>query len=145
MEYRQDWFPSLWDWMGALCSQQEIAISEIVKEEVQQKCEGCVQFLTDHRIKILEVDAAIIGRASAIKRQLGIENDQYHSKGVGENDIIIVATACEHDVVLVSEEAKQLVLPPTKAKYKIPAVCTMAGGVSINFVEFLAQHGQRFG
>ena len=73
----------------------------------------------------LEINNNILNKAMRIKRLLGILNDNYHSKGVGENDIFIIATALAHKAELVSEERRQQISPLEPSKRKIPAVCSM--------------------
>jgi Domain of unknown function (DUF4411) len=63
----------------------------------------------------------------------------YHPKGVGENDILIVATAHTYGAELVSDEKRQMQPLDIPAKQKIPAVCAMPD-ISvdcINFIEFI--------
>ena len=55
---------------------------------------------------------------------LGIKNDLYGA-GVGEKDILIIASAKEHGQELVSNENRQHTLPMDMKKYKIPAVCNI--------------------
>jgi hypothetical protein len=70
---------------------------------------------------------------------LGIIDDKYHPKGVGENDILIIATARAHGADLVTDEERQSMLPKELSKYKIPAVCAIAR-VSVpcfGFIEYI--------
>lgn len=77
---------------------------------------------------------------------MGIVGDAYHAKGVGENDILIIATARAHRAELVSNEGRQSldILP---AKRKIPAVCAMpeVAVPCINFMEFIKRSDVVFG
>jgi len=76
--------------------------------------------------------------AQEIKTLLGIVEEQY-TKGVGENDLFIIAMAKETSTILVSEESRQNNLPALKSNYKIPAVCNMqeVQVECINFLELL--------
>lgn len=93
------------------------------------------------------MNTEIVQDALRIKKLLGIVNEQFHPKGVGENDIFIIATACVHKVQLVSNENRQNNLPVKLAKYNIPAVCAMqdVSVPCVNFIEFLKRSGQVFG
>ena len=76
--------------------------------------------------------------AMCIKLLLGIVSDNYRA-GVGENDLLIIATARAQRAELVSEERRQNDLPKERHNYKIPAVCAMAE-VSVpcmNFIDFI--------
>jgi hypothetical protein len=77
---------------------------------------------------------------------LGIDGDSYHPKGVGENDILIIATARAHSAELVSDEGKQNHFPDIMAKRKIPAVCAMieVSVTCINFIEYIKRSGVIF-
>ena len=77
---------------------------------------------------------------------LGIEEDQYHTKGVGENDIFIIATASFHGLTLISDEGRQFGKPESLARYKIPAVCELqkVGVNCINFLQLIRTSGAVF-
>ena len=81
-----------------------------------------------------------------IKGLLDIAGDAYHSKGVDENDILIIAAARVHRGELVSNEARQQ-LPDIAKKRKIPAVCDMpeVAVPCINFIEYIKRTDEVFG
>ena len=96
--------------------------------------------------KIIQVDSAILQEASRIKAELQITDNLYHPKGVGVNDLLIVATAKILRVALVSNEGEQLNDPDIPKKRKIPAVCRMP---SVNvrcmpFLKFIGDCGVSF-
>jgi hypothetical protein len=88
----------------------------------------------------------VIQLAAHLKDDLEIDADNYHPKGVGENDLLIIATAKLAGVTLVSEEGRQLRLPDKKAKYKIPTVCKLPGAdvECITFIELIRLSGAIF-
>jgi hypothetical protein len=62
-----------------------------------------------------------------IKSTLKIDGEAY-GKGVGENDLLIIANAKRQGAVLVTNEARQADLSQTQPRnYKIPAVCKLDG------------------
>ncbi len=88
-----------------------------------------------------------MGFALAMKASLGIMNDRYHANGVDENDLLIIAAAKEAGCELVTNEAPQPLLPTLMARYKIPAVCSIAS-VNVpylNFLELITRSGRSFG
>jgi hypothetical protein len=80
------------------------------------------------------------------KKLLGIEGDNYHVKGVGENDLFIIATARANKAILVSDEELQTTLPVIPSKKKIPAVCAMkeVKVPCINFLTFIKNSEEVF-
>ena len=102
--------------------------------------------LKDNNLEQLAISNAILQDAKRIKGLLGIVDDNYHSKGVGENDILIIATARLHEAELVSDERRQPSLPKISSNRKIPAVCAMPKvSVScINFIEYIKASGAVF-
>ena len=78
---------------------------------------------------------------------LGISASRYHPKGVGENDIIIIATAKDCHCELITNENVQNNLPIELTKYKIPAVCNLTDVAvkHLDFVSYLKQSKQVFG
>lgn len=131
-------FPGLWDWMAEQISEKTLVMPKVAFEEVKQKTPECAKWLKDNEIELLDVNDAIAQVTMRIKQLLGITDDNYHAKGVGENDLFIIATAKVYNGELVSDEEKQTNLPDKPSKRKIPAVCAMknVGVPCINFIEY---------
>lgn len=139
-------FPGLWEWVASQIEAKELVMSSVAFEEVQNKTPDCGEWLKDNNLERLSVTNAILQDAKRIKDLLGIVDDGYHPKGVGENDILIIATARLHGAELVSDEERQNNLPKVMSKYKIPAVClTQPVSVPcINFIEYIKDSGAVF-
>ena len=138
-------FPPLWNWLADQVS-TELAITQVAFEEVRNMSPDCADWLIENYIDRKPITSEILSLALIIKNALGIEGDNYHSKGVGENDILIIASAKISRVELISDENRQNSLPRDLQKYKIPAVCHM-DSVSvqcINFVDYIKQSNQVF-
>lgn len=140
-------FPPLWEWMGGQVKAKELVLPSVAFEEVQNKTPDCGEWLKENSLEQLAISNAILQDAKRIKDLLGIVGDNYHAKGVGENDLLIIATARLHEVELVSDEERQPTLPQVSARRKIPAVCAMQSvAVScINFIDYIKASGEVFG
>lgn len=132
-------FPGLWEWIAEQIAKKILVMADVALEEVANEEPDCGQWLEENNIKKLEVTNSIIQDALRIKGLLGIVGDSYHPKGVGENDILIIASARAHGAELVSDEGKQNQLPDKMSRRKIPAVCDMVevSVPCINFVEYI--------
>lgn len=140
-------FPPVWKWMAALVEQKHLVMPSLAFDEVAHKVPECGEWLNDHSLEHLAITNAIAQDAMRIKKLLGIVGDSYHPKGVGENDIFIIATAGLMGETLVSDEKRQTQPPDIPAKRRIPAVCAMTE-VSvdcINFIEYLKDSNVIFG
>jgi len=115
-------FEPLWEWFADKVAVQEFTVSEIALAEVTAKIPECGKWLKDNQIEVFKISPSILLQTQAIKKLLDIEEDEYGS-GVGENDLLIIAVAKEHNLTLVTEEKRQNNLPTFKHNYKIPAVC----------------------
>ena len=115
-------------------------------KEVASKTPDCGKWLEKNNLKKLEIDNTVVQDAMRIKGLLGIVGDSYHSKGVGENDILIIAIARAHGAELVSDEERQPTQPKVPSKRKIPAVCAMKAVAvpCINFIEYIKQSDEIF-
>jgi len=145
--YPPEQFPPLWRWMEKRIAAEEFTVPVVAFEEVKSKSPECGGWLRDAKITRLPMTAEVLDEALRIKRLLGIVNDAYNQKGVGENDLLIIATASFKSIDLVSNEARQIRLPDTPAKRKIPAVCAMSevGIRCINFIDLIKSSGEVFG
>lgn len=115
-------------------------------DEVAHKTQGCGAWLRNRNLKRLEINNAILENAMRVKGLLDIAGDAYHPKGVGENDILIIATAMVHRGELISNESRQK-LPDIAKKRKIPTVCDMpeVNVPCINFIEYIKRADVVFG
>ncbi len=138
-------FPALWEWIANQVQASELAMPRVALEEVEDKAPDCGEWLKLNQVERLEISDEILQEAVRIKELLRIVDDKYHAKGVGENDILIIATASVHRVELVSNEGRQKA-PEIPAKSKIPAVCSMqdVSVPCINFLEFITRSGAVF-
>ena len=139
-------FPPLWEWMATQIEGKQVMMPSVAFEEVEHKAPDCGEWLKENNLEQLVVSGTILQDAMRIKGLLGIVGDNYHAKGVDENDILIIATARALSAELVSDEARQTILPRVLSKRKIPAVCDMAG-VSfpcINFIEYIKRSDEIF-
>jgi hypothetical protein len=133
--------------MGKQIVEQAVVMPSVAFDEVKNKTPECAVWLKDNQIEQFPVTNAIIQKALVIKNLLGIVEDSYHSKGVGENDILIIATANVNNLALVSDEGRQKNPPDILSKSKIPLVCSMKAIAvpCISFIEFIKQSGVVFG
>lgn len=138
-------FPALWVWIESQISSKAICIPSAAYQEVLEKSPECADFLSRNNIDIIQPNSAILRTALSIKNSLGIKDDKY-SSGVGENDILIMATAKVLGYELVSNEGRQLTLPINKKKYKIPAVCGSLNPkiIQIDFIAYIKRSSTIF-
>ncbi|WP_374354460.1 DUF4411 family protein [Chitinimonas sp.] len=144
--YPEAQFPGLWAWFGERINAGLIRMSAVAFDEVDHKVPECSAWLRDANLERLPVSEAILLEAFRIKGLLGIVEDRFGS-GVGENDLLIIATAKIHGHELVTDEKFQAALPRQMANYKIPAVCGMptVGVPWINFIGYLKRSEAVFG
>ena len=145
--YPEPQFPPLWNWIAQEIEQTRIVMARVACDEVAGKAPECAQWLRAADIDEFEITNAITTEAMRIKGLLGIVGDNYQARGVGENDILIVATAGVHRLELVSEEARQPNAPQNPANSKIPLVCAMreVAVPCLNFIEYVKRSNEVFG
>lgn len=133
-------FPGLWDWLGARIAEREIQMPRIAFDEISHKSPECCDWLKSCGIELIDVGNEIALQSLRIKELLGIVNDNYHPKGVDENDLLIIATARVSGAELISDESRQK-LPDVPAKRKIPIVCEMkeVDVPCMNFIDYIKQ------
>ena len=138
-------FPGLWEWMATQIDNRLLMMPNVAFEEVAHKTPDCGDWLRANNLERLDISNAVVQEAMRIKKLLGIVGDGYHPKGVGENDILIIASARVHRAELVSDEGRQK-LPDIPAKRKIPAVCAMpdVSVPCINFIDFIKRSNAVF-
>jgi predicted nucleic acid-binding protein len=128
-------FPGLWKWMAGQIGAGKLAMPSVALEEVAHKAPECAEWLKACDIEVLEINNDILQDAIRIKNLLGIVGDMYGG-GVGENDLLIIATARAHRAELVTDEKWQPTPPKKLENCKIPAVCDMAA-VAVRWLKFI--------
>jgi len=118
-------FPKLWAWIEQQISATEFAIPDVAYDEVEARAPDCHEWLDAAGIAVIDTTDDFLQFAQATKRLLGIVGDRYHPNGVGENDLLIIASAKGTGCHLITNEGLQNALPNNMAKYKIPAVCRL--------------------
>ena len=138
-------FPGLWEWMAAQISAKKLVMPSVAFEEVAHKTPECGEWLKGNGLELLEISNAILQEAMRIKNLLGIVSDKYGS-GVGENDLLIIATARGQRAELVSDERRQTTPPKERHNYKIPAVCVLVevSVPCINFIDYIKRSEEIF-
>ena len=137
-------FPLLWNWLAVQINTGQIAFSEVALDELETVSPDCHAWISSVGPHTLPVTNAVVQLAMRIKAKLQI--GAKYGGGVGENDLLIIATACVANVAIVSNESAQLTLPKILANYKMPAVCAMEG-VKVpccDFLTYLKGSGQVF-
>lgn len=144
--YPEKQFPPLWNWISENIESGEFVMAQVAFEEVKKKAPDCATFLKNAELTQIKINNAIAQEAVRIKARLGIVGDDYHSDGVGENDILIIATAKIRNMELVSEEGRQAKQPRENRRLKIPRVCALpdVGVKCINFIDLIRRSNQVF-
>lgn len=139
-------FPPLWRWIEQHIEARNFNIPQPAFEEVEGRLPECAKWLRNCEIERIAVTNEILQEAFRIKNVLGIEGDGYHPKGVGENDLLIIATAKIEGFELVSNEGRQYQFPNVAAKAKIPAVCDLVDVAvpCIDFITLIKRYGEVF-
>lgn len=143
-QYPESLFPPLWKLMEIEIHAGEIVIPEVAMREIGHVSPDCHAWLTTAGLTPAPITNEALSAARQIKAQLGIVDDNYHSNGVDENDILVIAVARTFAAELVSEEAVQRSLPVNKARYRIPAACGLPSArvKCIRFVDYLKSFGR---
>lgn len=138
-------FPGLWEWIAAEIEAGRLVIPRPLLEEIDHRTPECAKWLKQHDVKLIALTDAILREALRIKSLIGVENDNYHPKGVDEKDLFAIATARNLSAELVSNEGRQK-KPDDPRKKRIPAVCAMpeVKVPCVNFVEYLKRGGAVF-
>lgn len=138
-------FPGLWDWMNERINDSTIMMPSVALGEVHNNSPDCWQWLRNAGLKTHEINNAVLQESLRIKNLLGIVGDKYGG-GVGENDILIIATAHVVGKELVTDEGWQPLPPKKLQNCRMPAVCSLPTVKVpwINFLNYIKRSGAIF-
>lgn len=128
-------FPGLWEWINARINDSTIMMPSVALGEVHLNSPECWQWLRDVDLQTHEINNVILQESLRIKGLLGIVGDKYGG-GVGENDLLIIATASVHGKELVTDEGWQPLPPKKLENCRMPAVCSLKA-VEVRWISFL--------
>lgn len=100
-------FPPLWSWFSEQINNGLFSVSQVAIEEISRKSPECGDWLNEQGMQVHPLSNEILQKATSIKNLLGITEDDYHPKGVDENDLFIIATAKVLGFQLISDEGRQ--------------------------------------
>ena len=139
-------FPSLWVQI-AQYQQNIVLITPIYGEiepissanknlsQVKQKTKYPLRtWLNTNQFSDIPIDDAVNQLSLELEKKYQIKNS---SRGVGKNDILLIAYAKIMDKTVVTYEAIQTQKPGKKYNYKIPLVCKDEGVNCINFIDMI--------
>jgi hypothetical protein len=143
--YPFEQFPGLWDWIAEEVKASRLVIPRPILDEINHRTPECAVWLKQNSVELVAITDAILQEAFRIKKLIGIEDDNYHPKGVDENDLFVIATAKILSADVISNEGRQS-KPDEPRKVKIPAVCAMSevSLTCVNFLEYLKRGGAVF-
>jgi hypothetical protein len=130
----------LWAWFKMKVEEGEFVVSRRAYDETARKVSPeFIEWIKE--IEIIKDTIEDLNEAQRIKELLNIEEDDFHPKGVGENDIFIISISKRINAILDSNE-DQYTRPDIKKKYKIPNVCRIpeVDIECINFAELLRRN-----
>lgn len=134
-------FPEFWKWLLDSLRSGEAVVPVAAFEELEAGAEDFAKFLLAKGVEPVKEDSRVKDASKAIQNALGTGPKGFPHPGVGEADIIIMATAKALQAALVSEELQDT--PPKRiARYKMPSVCGMeeVGVECTNIKGFLAAY-----
>jgi len=139
-------FPSLWAWLGRQAATGDLTTAEVAFNEIDHKAHDCALWLKAQNVTVHPITQALLLDALSFKHLLGIQGE-FYGNGVGENDLLIVATARAVKADLLTDEARQPSVPLDRRKYKIPAVCALPEVLvkTLSFVEYIKRSQIVFG
>lgn len=145
--YPPEQFPPLWRWMATQIESGEYIMSDVAYGEVERNLPEYTAWLLGNEVRRVPISSDMAQEALRIKSLLNIDEENYHKKGVNENDIFIIATASIDGHELISDEGQQNQLPDLLRKYKIPAVCALksVNVTCMSFLDLIRDSGEVFG
>ncbi len=129
--YPKDVFPSLWDKLDGAIASRRIVCCEEVYIELERKDDELHKWIMARKHMLVMLDEAIQTKASALLQEFPRLVDTL--RGRSKADPFIIATAMEHNTVVVTGE----VLTGKMEKPRIPDVCKVKAIPCISFLEMI--------
>lgn len=131
-------FPSLWDALSN--HRNKITIIKPIHDEIEPTSSTNLTtvrtWLASNNFLPEEIDSETKNLSIALEKSYQIKTS---SRGAGENDMMLIAYAKQHDKTVVTYESLQAVEPKESYNFKIPLICKKEGVSCINFIGFLSE------
>jgi rRNA maturation endonuclease Nob1 len=126
-------FPSLWDKIGELIAKHIIIVCKTTYDEIQD---------SDLKTWLKQNKYYSIGADQETEDNVGIINNvnpqiQTSKRRLSEADIVLIATAMQYGLTIITEESKL-------SDKKIPAICKKHEVKSINIIDLCIEKNWKF-
>ena len=140
--YPLDTFPSFWSNFQTFAKSKSGIASELIKQELKKKDDGCYRWFLDNDIDefFVEINDEVQNNVIELLKNPNYQRLVEDRKGINGADPFVIAHAQADNLIVVTGERAT----NNPAKPKIPDVCNELGIQCITILELMRKEGWRF-